>query len=49
MSTLSTDMLIFATAAMTSEFTDDEPIRVSWAGELMLGLLFLKRKREISN
>jgi hypothetical protein len=49
MSTLSTDMLIFATAAMTSEFTDDEPIRVSWAGERMLRLLFLKRKRKIDN
>jgi hypothetical protein len=42
-------MLIFATAAMTSEFTDDEPIRVSWAGALMLRLLFLKRKRKIDN
>jgi hypothetical protein len=42
-------MLVFAIAAITSEFTDDEPIRVSWTGELMSRLLFLKRKREIDN
>jgi hypothetical protein len=42
-------MLIFATAAITSEFTDDEPIEMSWTGELMLRLLFLKRKRKIDD